>query len=76
MKKVLLFGAVVAAFTFASCAKDRTCTCVNTSTAPGSVSTTDIITFTKAKKGDARYFCMSETSTTGGYTDTRTCTLK
>lgn len=76
MKKVLLFGAVVAAFTFASCSKDRTCTCTTTSTVPGSTAVTDIFTFTKAKKADARYFCMSETSTTGGYTVTKTCELK
>ena len=75
MKKILLF-AVVAAFSFASCAKDRTCTCVNTSTAPGSVSTTDITTWTKSHKDDARRRCMSGTATMGGYTYTSACTLK
>ncbi len=76
MKKVLFFVAVAAAFTFASCAKDRTCTCVNTSTAPGSTSYTSIVTFTKATKKDARFNCMSSTATTGGYTTTNACTLK
>ena len=76
MKKVLLFGAVVAAFTFASCAKDRTCTCTTTNTAPGSVATADVVTFTKAHKGDARYNRMDFTQTVGRYTETTTCTLK
>lgn len=76
MKKVLLFAAVVSAFTFASCAKDRTCTCVTTSTVPGSTSSTDIVTYPKSHKEDARRRCLSGTSTSGGYTTTVACTLK
>ncbi len=76
MKKVLLFSAVIAAFTFASCAKDRTCTCTTTSTVPGSTATTDITTFTKSHKDDARRNCMGYTATNSGYTTTKACTLK
>jgi len=80
MKKVLLFVAVVSAFSFASCKKDRTCTCVTTSTVPGSTASTDIKTYTDAKKGDARAACSSSSSTYdfGGtsYVYTRTCELK
>lgn len=80
MKKVLLFVAVVAAFSFASCKKDRTCTCTNTSTAPGSTATTSVKTYTDAKKGDARAACSSYsyTSDFGGisYVYTSTCELK
>ena len=32
MKKLILFTAVVAAVSFASCKKDRTCTCTNSNT--------------------------------------------
>ena len=76
MKKLLLCVAVVSAFSFASCKKDRTCTCVWTSTEPGYVSTTDVQTFTKAKKGDARAACSSVSFVESTYTTTRTCELK
>ncbi|MCE9540252.1 MAG: hypothetical protein K8R85_13700 [Bacteroidetes bacterium] len=76
MKKILLFGAVVSAFSFASCKKDRTCTCVRTSTEPGYVSTTGITTYTKAKKGDARVACSSYSYLNATYTVTTTCELK
>ena len=75
MKKVLLFVAVVAAFSFASCKKDRVCTCTTTSTAPGSTSTTSVTTITKAKKGDAKKACINSSSVSGTYTITSTCTL-
>lgn len=80
MKKVLLFVAVVSAFSFASCKKDRTCTCVSTSTIPGSTSSTDVKTYTDAKKADARAACLSTSGTYdfGGtsYVWTSTCELK
>ena len=76
MKKVLLFVAVVSAFSFASCKKDHTCTCIYTSTEPGFVSTTDITTYTKAKKGDARAACTSYSYLDATYTYTTTCELK
>lgn len=77
MKKLVLFVAVVAAASFASCKKDRTCTCDWTSTQTqvttisGGGTTTDVTTdsgtnevvYTKAKKGDARAACLSYTTT-------------
>lgn len=71
MKKGLLFIAVIAAFSFASCKKDYTCTCV---TDPGG--STSVVTITKAKKGDARAACLSYSETNSGTTTTTTCTLK
>ena len=62
MKKVILFVAVISAFSFASCKKDRTCTC--TSTTNGVAHTTPNVTvYTKARKTDARANCLSGTST-------------
>jgi hypothetical protein len=75
MKKVLLFVAVIAAFSFASCKKDHTCTCTTTSTQPGSTSYTSVKTYTKAKKGDAKKACASYTQPNGSYTETTTCSL-
>jgi hypothetical protein len=71
MKKGLLFVAVVSAFSFASCKKDHTCTCVSN---PGGGTTT--VTYTASKKGDARAACLSSSSTNNGTTTTETCTLK
>jgi hypothetical protein len=39
MKKVILFAAVVSAFSFASCKKDHTCTCTDTNTSTTSWTT-------------------------------------
>ncbi len=75
MKKVLLFVAVVTAISFASCKKDHVCTCTQTSNAPGGGSSTYVVTYTKAKKGDARAACLSYTETSGTYIETTTCTL-
>ncbi len=72
MKKGLLFVAVISAFSFASCKKDRTCTC-QTDT-PGS--TANVVTYTKAKKSQAEAACLSSKQTYNGITVTTTCTLK
>lgn len=78
MKKVLLFVAVVTAASFASCKKDRVCNCT-TSTSPGGTATVSTVTYTEAKKGDARAACLSSTSTEvfvgTTYTTTRDCSL-
>lgn len=71
MKKGLLFVAVIAAFSFASCKKDRVCTCVS-SNGGG----TSVVTYTDAKKGDAKAACLTYTETYNGTTETKTCTLK
>ena len=79
MKKVFLFVAVVTAASFASCKKDRVCTCTTT-TSGGTA--TEVTTYHEVKKGDARQMCTgSQTTTTystGGATvgDDTTCELK
>lgn len=77
MKKVLLFVAVVVAVSFASCKKDRVCSCtsVDSYTGGGSDSYSYVTTYTEAKKGDARAACLSSTSTYVGGTNTTTCSL-
>ncbi|MES2139226.1 MAG: hypothetical protein V4511_05930 [Bacteroidota bacterium] len=75
MKKLLLFVAVVAAFSFASCKKDRTCTCT-TVNADGSPSTTQVITIIDSKKADAKKLCIDRTTGTGTDLETTTCELK
>ncbi len=71
MKKGLLFVAVISAFSFASCKKDRVCTCIS---APGGTTTT--VTYTASKKGDAAAACLSYTEVNNSVTTTVTCTLK
>lgn len=80
MKKVLLFVAVVTAASFASCKKDRVCTCTTTPTS-GTASTYEI-TYFESKKHDARAACAAEATQTN-YTapvattgDKTTCELK
>ena len=67
MKKVLLFIAVVSAFSFASCKKDRTCTCTGANPS--------VTTYKQSKKAAARAHCLSYTETVGAATLTTTCTL-
>ncbi len=75
MKKII-FIAVVAVASLASCKKDRTCTCTQTSTQPGYTGGTQVYTVVKAKKSDAKKACITSSTTTGGYTYTTTCELK
>lgn len=75
MKKVLLFVAVIAAFSFASCKKDHVCTCTNSVNGVAS-STPDVITYTKSTKAAARANCLSGSQTSGSTTFSRTCELK
>ncbi len=78
MKKIILFVAVVSAISFASCKKDRTCTCSSTTNGVSDGPAT-VTVYTKAKKGDARSQCLSTSIvyTVGTLTATRveTCTL-
>ena len=76
MKKITLLAATLVAITFASCKKDRVCTC----TSDQAGATADKITYIDAKKGDARAACLSYsydyTNMTGGTTTTKvTCAL-
>ena len=77
MKKVILFIAVISAFSFASCKKDHVCTCTVTGTYNGVAipSSTDITTYTASKKGDAMSHCLSGTATSGNWVETRACSL-
>jgi hypothetical protein len=75
MKKVLLFVAVIAAFSFASCKKDHVCTCTNSVNGVAS-STPDVTTYTKSTKGAARANCLSGSQVVGTATYSRTCDLK
>jgi hypothetical protein len=61
MKKVFLFVAVVAASSFASCKKDRVCTCTTT-TSGGSV--IEETTYHDVKKADARQMCIGHQTVT------------
>jgi hypothetical protein len=77
MKKVL-FIAVVAVASLASCKKDRTCTC--TSTTAGVAGTPQVTVYNDVKKGEAKANCVNytTTSTVGStsYTTVTTCELK
>ncbi len=77
MKKITLLAVAFVAISFASCKKDRVCTCTETN---GDVRKT---TYFASKKKDARLFCTSEntqtTNTSGAVTVTgtrTTCELK
>jgi hypothetical protein len=80
MKKITLFVAVLS-LTMASCRKDRTCTCTDSSDEPGFSSSTYVQTYGSSKKKDAKNACQSYSykETTAGadpYTYTTTCELK
>ncbi|MES2139225.1 MAG: hypothetical protein V4511_05925 [Bacteroidota bacterium] len=75
MKKVVLFVAVISAFSFASCKKDQTCTCTSTYNGVAS-GTADVTTFPKATKAAARANCLSSTRVSGSNTIVETCELK
>lgn len=76
MKKITLFAAVIVAISFASCKKDRVCSCTNSSTG-GSVTTSET-TYTKIKKSEAKTLCQKTTYTDNltGYVSTSDCKLK
>ncbi len=82
MKKVILFAAVLSAFSFASCKKDRICTCVQSYSSGGVTQPIpdDVRTYTAATKNQAMSHCLSQTRTGDSngtpYTYTATCTLK
>lgn len=78
MKKVLFIVTVCLAFSFASCKKDRTCTCTHTPSSGTSYTTKT--TMYKVKKDHAAQMCIGEQTVTeaGGTTSTGTkseCTL-
>lgn len=80
MKKITILAIAALAISFASCKKDRTCTCVTTYTSGGT--NTEVTVYKKAKKHDVRPMCIgtsgTETDSPGTtYTkNTKTCELK
>jgi hypothetical protein len=83
MKKAILFVAILAT-SFTSCKKDRVCTCTETTTTitttsyPGTTPTTtsetdtdiSMVTYTKARKGDAKKACLSSKYSDSGSKNT------
>ncbi len=78
MKKITLLAITVIAISFASCKKDRVCTCTTTPTS-GTAVTTET-TYFEVKKKDARLYCIgSQTNQTAPVANTgskTTCELK
>lgn len=78
MKKTIIISLTFAVIAFASCKKDRTCTCTQIDNSPGATSSEYTVVYKKISKKNAKAACMSlEVTPTGQpYTETRTCTLK
>lgn len=79
MKKSILFIAAIAALSFTSCKKDRTCTCTTTTTNKKSgitVTSESSITYVKARKGDVRDKCLSTKDEDDNNSYSTTCKLK
>lgn len=74
MKKVMMIASVIA-LTAVSCAKDRTCTCTQTSSA-GGTPTTNSVTLVESTNGQAKANCVTTTQTyTSGVTIKNDCKL-
>ena len=79
MKKITLLAVAFVAISFASCKKDRVCTCTTTKSWG---TETNVTTYYKAKKKDVRASCIGNqtvsTSSPGGTStgDKTTCELK
>jgi hypothetical protein len=63
MKKITLLAVACVAISLASCKKDRTCTCTNTSTqpdyyGPGVSTKTETTIYKESKKDEARLYCL------------------
>ena len=83
MKKITLLAVAFIAISFASCKKDRTCTCTTTTTPPvGSAFTSSTeYTIKKVKKKDAvnglcRSYTKQTTAPVSGTKTDETCELK
>ncbi len=57
MKKITILAVAALAISFASCKKDRTCECTQTSTVLGTTYTTVSSTVVKSGKKDAESWC-------------------
>ena len=78
MKKITILAIALIAISFASCKKDRTCSCSVTDNSPGATTSEYKVVYHKITKKNAKSACMSLEVTPSGqpYTETRTCTLK
>lgn len=77
MKKLSILAIAALAMGFASCKKDRVCTCTITSTG-SSTSSTNVTTMTKVSKGTAKKACVSGSSydqSSASYVTTADCKL-
>lgn len=77
MKKLSILAVAALAFSFASCKKDRVCTCTETTTG-SSTSSTSVNTMKKVSKGTAKANCTSGTQynqASASYIVTRDCKL-
>ena len=70
MKKLTILAVAALAISFASCKKDRTCTCTITPTS--GITATETTVMYKVKKHDARQNCIGGQTTvaSGGVTST------
>ena len=77
-KNIVILSIALVAISFASCKKDRTCTCVVNAGSPGAQDETTIITLKKVTKSTAKEACVSADYLPSGqpYTEKHTCTLK
>ncbi len=81
MKKTILLGiAAVAMISFASCKKDRTCTCTTSTDVPGSTPTTSIKTQSHLTKKEGKRvldcYSYTEVLTPTTYVKTVDCKIK
>ncbi len=84
MKKIATLSVALIAIAFASCAKERTCTCITSENEQGTTSSEKTIVYKKITKSNAKAACMSiiitpdgaKTNTGDQLVETRTCTLQ
>ena len=77
MKKIILFAAVVSAISFASCKKERDCSCTTTSAFGGATtSSSSVVTYKDVTKKQGKTLCVSYTTTdASGAVTTADCKL-
>ena len=78
MKKIAILSISALAISFASCKKERTCTCTFNDGSPGAQTITYTVVLKKASKSQAKAACINSKTTPDGQTDTETvtCTIK
>jgi hypothetical protein len=78
MKKIALLSIAAFAISFASCKKDRTCTCTFNTGSPGAQDIQYTVVLKKVTKSQAKAACINSKVTPDGQTDTEVtnCTIK